>query len=414
MSQFTFQKAVKQQEKLRLALDGPAGSGKTWTSMTIATLLAEKDGGRIAVIDSERGSAKKYASDFDFDHLALPDSNPHTYIGAIEAAIEQGYSVIIVDSLSHAWEGTLELKDEVAKRSHNDSFGAWREVTPIHNQLVDVMLRAPAHVIATMRTKTEYLVEKNEATGKNKVTKIGLTPIQRGGVEFEFDVVGDMDQENTLTVSKSRCFALAGQVIRKPGVKVAETLWNWLNDGVPTAPRAEINQIRAKVAALPEELRTAVARDFKAKFGPPDTLLASDLADAQAFIAAAEAQASAPSGDGAGTAGEEASGSAADASDPTEAEPESADTYDKRKRFLFAYLAEHDIDNEHRHLLIREATGGRKESSAQLAGPELDEVKKLVDQIADGTHEIFLDSNNTYVYRRAIGRGRRQPAKAAS
>ena len=94
MSQFSFVKAVKRKEKLRMAIDGPSGAGKTWTSLTLGQVLAADAGGRIAVIDSERGSARKYASDFDFDHLELPDSSPHTYIDAVRAAGEAGYAVV--------------------------------------------------------------------------------------------------------------------------------------------------------------------------------------------------------------------------------------------------------------------------------------------------------------------------------
>lgn len=284
MSSFTFTKAVKQQEKLRMAIDGPSGGGKTWTSLTIGTVLADAAGGRIALIDSERGSAKKYASDFDFDHLSLPDSNPHTYIGAIRAADEAGYSVVIVDSLSHAWEGTLELKDEVAKRSRNDSFGAWREVTPIHNELVDTLLRADAHVIVTMRTKTAYAIEEYETEGRTRtrVQKLGLKPIQRDGVEYEFDVVGDMDVENTLVVSKTRCSALAGAVIRKPGVHLAKTLLAWLDDGQAVISGEDADRLKAELNARTGDVRAAWLEQFGCK---PPALPADRLAEADTFIA---------------------------------------------------------------------------------------------------------------------------------
>jgi len=286
VSGLTFAKAVKTQEKLRLALDGPSGSGKTWTALTLGQYLAERSGGRMAVIDSERSSAKKYAQYFDFDHLSLPDFSPHTYVAAIEAAVGAGYPVIIIDSLSHAWEGTLALKDEVAKRSRsNDSFGAWREVTPIHNALVDTMLRAPAHVIATMRSKTEYVIERDDQ-GKTTVSKLGLKPVQRDGVEYEFDVVGDMDHENTFIVSKTRCHALAGAVIHKPGEKLAETLWEWLTDGEPPADRATVAAIKDRVNALGKDAR----RRFLDRFGHPDNLLASQIPDVLALVESLEAE----------------------------------------------------------------------------------------------------------------------------
>lgn len=286
MSTFTFAKAVKQQEKLRMAIDGPSGGGKTWTSLTLGTVLAEAVGGRIAVIDSERGSAKKYASDFDFDHLSLPDSNPHTYIGAIGAAADAGYSVLVVDSLSHAWEGTLELKDDVAKRSRSgNSFDAWREVTPVHNDLVDALLRFPGHVIVTMRTKTAYVIEEYEdANGrtKTKPVKIGLKPIQRDGVEYEFDVVGDIDLENTLVISKTRCSALAGEVIRRPGVDLAKKLLAWLDDGVPVIDQGVAADLKQALNARTGADRAAWMEQFGCK---PDALPTDRLDEARQFLA---------------------------------------------------------------------------------------------------------------------------------
>lgn len=285
MTAFSFTKAVKQQERLRLALDGPAGGGKTWTGLLVATYLAAKDGGRIAVIDSERGSAKKYASDFDFDHLSLPDNSPHTYIGAIRAAGEAGYTVVMVDSLSHAWEGTLELKDEVTARSRSkDSFSAWREVTPVHNDLVDVMLRLPAHVIVTMRTKTEYLVDPENPDRNKRIQRVGLKPVQRDGVEYEFDVVGDLDIENTLVVTKTRCRALTGAVIRKPDEQFAKVLHDWLNDGEPLADPAEVDALRERLNQLDGPTRST----FRAQFGDPRSLSVSALKDADAWVSERE------------------------------------------------------------------------------------------------------------------------------
>jgi hypothetical protein len=279
MTAFTFTKAVKQQEKLRLALDGPAGSGKTWTALIIATDLAQREGGRVAVIDSERSSARKYASEFDFDHLTLPDWSPHTYMGAVRAAEEAGYTVIVIDSFSHAWEGVLELKDNATARSKskNSFTEGWREATPVHNELVDTVLRADAHVIATLRTKTEYVIGDDKS-----ITKVGLAPIQRAGVDFEFDVVGDMTAENSMVISKTRCSALAGVVIRKPDKRLAETLWNWLTDGEPPIGSADAQRLAQALNAKGKAARAA----WLERFGvPPKALIASRIAEADAFVA---------------------------------------------------------------------------------------------------------------------------------
>ena len=231
-----FHQATKAQSFLRMALVGPSGSGKTYSSLRIAQGLGQK----IALIDSERGSASKYAGDFRFDTLELDTSfSPAGYIEGIEAAVQGGYEVLIIDSLSHAWSdkgGILELHDAIAAqdKSAND-FTAWRQVTPEHNRLVDTILRAPLHVIVTMRVKTAYVTEKDDR-GKTVIRKVGLRPIQREGIEFELDVVGDLDQNNTLTITKTRCKALFQATIHQPGEdNVAKVLKTWLSDGVSPA-----------------------------------------------------------------------------------------------------------------------------------------------------------------------------------
>ncbi len=230
-----FHKATKQQSFLRMALIGPSGSGKTYSALRIATGLGKK----IAVIDSERGSASKYADEFNFDTLELDTFSPREYIEGIEAAAAAGYDVLIIDSLTHAWigkGGILEMHDQAtAREGGSNSYTAWRTVTPEHNRLVDAMLQAPIHVIATMRSKMEYVQEKDDR-GKTVVRKVGLQPVQRDGLDFEFDVVGDMDSSNTLVISKTRCRALSQAVIREPGEEnVARVLKTWLTDGVPAS-----------------------------------------------------------------------------------------------------------------------------------------------------------------------------------
>jgi len=225
-----FTKATKRKARARIALAGPPGSGKTWTGLLFASVLGEK----VAVIDTERGSASKYADAFQFDTIELTTFEAEKYIEGIEAASTAGYDVLVIDSLSHAWAGKggmLERVDNIAARSQSkNSYTAWRDATPVQNRLIDTILQAPMHVIATMRTKTEYVIE-DDARGKKVPRKVGLAPVQRDGVEYEFDVVGDMDPENRLIVSKTRCPALTGAVIEKPGKAVAETIKAWLTDG---------------------------------------------------------------------------------------------------------------------------------------------------------------------------------------
>ena len=244
----SFQRASKKLSRLRLSLIGVAGSGKTYTALNIAKHL----GGPIAVVDTERGSASKYSDVFDFDVLELESFSPQTYIDAIQAAEEAGYNVLLIDSLSHAWtgkDGALDQVTRATKRSQSgNTFAAWRDVTPMHNAMVDAMLNARLHIITTMRAKTEYVQEKNEKTGKVTVRKVGLAPVQRDGLEYEFDVVADLDQDNNLIIGKTRCPAVAGMVIPRAGKEVAQKLLAWLSDGGASASETKNGFARSATA----------------------------------------------------------------------------------------------------------------------------------------------------------------------
>jgi hypothetical protein len=254
-----FSKATKKRAKLRLALMGPAGFGKTYTALAIGETL----GKRIAVIDSERGSSELYSDRFNFDVLTLDTFSPQHYIDAIYAAEKAGYDVLIIDSLSHAWSGiggALEMVDNVAARSRSQNrFTAWRDVTPVHNAMVDAIIRVNMHVIVTMRVKTEYTMEKDEK-GKTVPVKIGLQPIQRDGLEYEFTVVADLHENHSLTVSKTRCPALDGKVFRDPGRNVGELLLSWLESGEEAKPQAPVQSIAN--GTLESALKQSVAHSW--------------------------------------------------------------------------------------------------------------------------------------------------------
>lgn len=227
-----FQKATRQKSRLRMTIDGPAGSGKTYTALRFAHALA--NGGRIAYIDTERGSASKYVGEapdgipWNFDVVELTVFSPEKYTEAILAAGRMGYSVLVIDSLSHAWEGVggaLEIKQRVG-----ESWSAWRHVTPIHNRMVDAILQAPMHVITTMRSRMEY-VQENDQTGKIVIRRVGLAPIQRPGMEYEFDLVCDIDWSHIMSVSKSRCPIVADMTVEKPGPEFINPVIAWLGSG---------------------------------------------------------------------------------------------------------------------------------------------------------------------------------------
>lgn len=245
-----FNKAVKTESKLRMAIAGPSGSGKTYTALTVAAALVP--GGRVAVIDTEHGSAAKYADLFDFDvAAAAPPYHPDGLVRLVTFAADSGYDVVVVDSVSHYWNGAggiLDIKEDIERKMRNpNSYTSWKDVTPIHQRMVDTLVAVNAHVIVTMRSKQDYiLVEKN---GKQVPQKVGMAPVQRDGFEYEFDVMLDMDIENVGRVMKTRCPALTGAAFAKPGDDLAGILREWLTGAAPAqAPRPVVFQPAAQPA----------------------------------------------------------------------------------------------------------------------------------------------------------------------
>ncbi|MEG4669489.1 ATP-binding protein, partial [Enterobacter cloacae] len=189
-----FEKAMRKKAKLRLALTGPSGSGKTYSAL----LVAKGIGGKIAFIDTEKGSASLYSDVAEFDVLELdPPFSPERFIEAIKSAEDAGYDSLVIDSITHEWGGVggcLELVDTIAKAKYRgNSWSAWSEINPRHRLFLDAILRSPMHIIATMRSKTETAqVEEN---GRKKVAKLGMKSEQRDGVEYEFTTVLDIAHE---------------------------------------------------------------------------------------------------------------------------------------------------------------------------------------------------------------------------
>lgn len=234
MSKFT--KAVKHKLNLRMAIQGPSGGGKTMTALKIARAMVGPEG-RIAVIDTERGSARKYADIFEFD-VVEPDSfSPESLVADIKDAEGAGFNLLIVDSMSHYWMGEggmLDQVDRAAKRSQSgNSFAAWKDVAPKEKAAWAALLKANMHIIVTLRTKTEYVMEEAIKGGRKTLVpkKVGMAPIQRDGTEYEFDVVMDMNHDHDGIISKTRCAALCDGVFNKPGAEVANVLRGWLDGG---------------------------------------------------------------------------------------------------------------------------------------------------------------------------------------
>lgn len=225
-----FTPATREAVKARIALTGPAGSGKTFTALAIGTELAEK----IALIDTERGRALEYADRFSFAHFAPARFDPRDLCQLLARAAEHGYGCVIVDSLSHYWMGAggaLEIVDTAASSNRGNGMAGWKAYRPIEAQMIDALLSFPGHIIATMRVKVAYEIDKDDR-GKSVPRKVGLKPEQRDGVDYEFSLIGEMDREHVMTVTKSTCPALVDQVIAKPGADVAAALNTWISGGL--------------------------------------------------------------------------------------------------------------------------------------------------------------------------------------
>ena len=295
MGSFDIHRATKRRAKLRLGMSGPSGSGKTYSALLIASGLGNP-AGRIGLIDTEHGSGDLYADLLPggYDVLSLtPPFSPARYIEAIHALEDTGVSTIIIDSLSHAWTGeggALDRQGKLSDKSGN-SWSAWRQVTPEHNALVEAMLQSRCHIIATMRAKTEYVQEKDERTGKQVVRKIGLAPIMRDGIEYEFTTFLELDAQHMAYVGKDRTRLLDGEIFR-PDVDTGRQMSGWLESG--EEPKTEpIAMPEEQKAGLQEAIDSAETLDELFKAFSAAYRAASVLPDPEAlreFTAAKDAR----------------------------------------------------------------------------------------------------------------------------
>lgn len=260
-----FQKAVKSKSKLRCALFGPSGAGKTYSALSIAKGI----GGKVAVIDSERGSASKYADKFDFDVVELEKKSIDEYVQFIAEAGEAGYSVLIIDSLTHAWQDLLEEVEKLANAKYRgNTWSAWSEGTPKQRALVNAILSCPCHIMATMRSKTEWQTTQDDR-GKSRPVRVGLAPEQGKGIEYEFDMLLELSTEHIANVIKDRTGMFQDKLLTKPGVEFGKELVEWLNTGVDEAialqkrleAMPEVREIKALIEKHGESLEKSV-KDF--------------------------------------------------------------------------------------------------------------------------------------------------------
>ena len=230
-----FQKATKEKSKLRLAIFGVAGAGKTLSALRIANGIAGEKG-RIAVIDSEAGSANKYGQSkngkwkFDFDICTLEKVSIENYIHAINNAKE--YDVLIIDSLSHAWQELLQENELLAQtKFKGNTWSAWSQGTPRQKTLINAIIWFPGHIIATMRSKTEWTISVT-GNGKTFPRRDGLAPEQGKGIEYEFDLLISLTDKHYAEVIKDRTGKYQDKIIEMPDEMFGAELSEWLSDGI--------------------------------------------------------------------------------------------------------------------------------------------------------------------------------------
>ena len=217
--------AQRKRAKIKLGLQGPSGSGKTYSALLIARGLTN-DYSKVAVIDTENHSAELYShlGAYNVLNLSAPFT-PEKYIQAIEVCEKAGMEVIIIDSVTHEWENLLEYHSSL----QGNSFTNWSKITPRHNAFIQRILQSPCHIISTIRTKQDYVL--NEKNGRMAPEKVGLKSVQRDGLEYEFTLVFDLDMKNNAVASKDRTGLFFGKPEMKLSAERGRQILDWCLKG---------------------------------------------------------------------------------------------------------------------------------------------------------------------------------------
>jgi hypothetical protein len=234
-------KATRQKAKIRLGLSAIAGGGKTYSALLIAYGICG-DWNKIAIIDSENGSADLYESLGSYNVMPITAPyHPDKYIDAIKDCENEGMEVIIIDSITHEWNGKggcLDLHEQVVqKQKFPNSFTAWAEVTPLHQNFIDAILQSKCHIITTVRSKTEYVM--SERNGKQVPQKVGMASQTRDGFEFELTISLDLDINHKATASKDRTGLFMGKASFVPSEETGKMISDWCESGVDTKQEVE-------------------------------------------------------------------------------------------------------------------------------------------------------------------------------
>jgi hypothetical protein len=211
---------------IKLAIQGSAGSGKTYSSLLLASGLTNGDFSKVAIIDTENGSADLYAHLGSYNVLSLqPPFTPEKYAQAIEVCEKAKMEVVIVDSISHCWEYLLDFHSKMA----GNSFANWAKIKPMEKVFLNKVLQSPLHIIATMRTKQDYVLQQKD--GKYIPEKVGLKSISRDGTDYEFTLVFDIDIKHFAASSKDRTGLFMGKPEFMINSATGKKILEWCNNG---------------------------------------------------------------------------------------------------------------------------------------------------------------------------------------
>ena len=261
----TIQHAKKEQIFVKALIGGPSGSGKSYSALRVATGIAgrEGEGTKIGYIGTEGMRDKLYANEFDYDLISLEEYSPDYYEAAIDAFLEAGYKVIIVDSMTHLWNW---VQDQVQLTTKGDNtFQAWGKYKKENKKIIEKILLAPAHIIVTGRGKDEYVLEAN-SRGKMAPRKVGVGVQQDKDIEYEYMVTWMIDQDTHLAEAAKDNTHIFEGTIKVLDEKAGEALYDWANDGDPVkSPKEraeEVKRIQDEITAKATELGGSKNKDM--------------------------------------------------------------------------------------------------------------------------------------------------------
>lgn len=299
-----FVKAMREKVNAKVIFVSPSGGGKTQSMLEMATGLAKKVGGRIAFIGTEGDRDRLYAGKksphgdyiYDYDLLQLTDFSPESYIAAINEAVDAGYKVIIVDSLTHEWKFMNDLHDKMP----GNSFTNWSKLKPRHHKLNEKILEAPAHILCSARGKDDWVLE--EKNGKQVPKKVGIGSQTDKDITYEVMLSLQIDQDTHIAHADKDNTGLWGMdrytvVTAKDG----EALYDWCENGVAPTPKAppiqtnvenyeasdELDTLKKQIIAKATELGGSKNKDVAAvakKLGNPNKI--EDIDDAKKYLEA--------------------------------------------------------------------------------------------------------------------------------